>query len=210
VWTRGILTSEYGVDPSKVTWVVDDEEHVTQMKLPPNVVHVPAGQSLAAMMAAGTIAAAFTGNAGIGREGPPTAGWEAKERPKTADYSELFPDAHQREAEWHRRTGIYPFHGLIVVKDEILKAHPWIAKSLYAAFSKAKARWLPALRSGAANSADDKEYRDLIPLVGDDPLPYGVKANLPSINALIDYSVQQRLMPRRLSVGELFIDPEAG
>ncbi len=107
-------------------------------------------------------------------------GWEAKERPKTADYKELFADGPRIEAEWHRRTGIYPFHGLMVVKDEILKAHPWIAKSLYAAFSEAKAQWLPALRSGAANSADDKEYRDLIPLVGDDPLPYGVKANLPA------------------------------
>ena len=52
VWTRGILTNEYGLDASKVTWVVDDEEHVTQLKLPPNVVHVPQGKSLAAMMAA--------------------------------------------------------------------------------------------------------------------------------------------------------------
>src|SRR5918912_1520192 len=30
VWTRGILVDEYGLDSSKVTWVVDDEEHVSQ------------------------------------------------------------------------------------------------------------------------------------------------------------------------------------
>ena len=35
------------ISHSKVTWVVDDEEHVTQMKLPPNVVHAPDGKSLA-------------------------------------------------------------------------------------------------------------------------------------------------------------------
>src|ERR1700755_3220154 len=29
VWTRGVFTQEYGMDSSKVTWVVDDEEHVT-------------------------------------------------------------------------------------------------------------------------------------------------------------------------------------
>ena len=46
VWTRGILTNEYGMDSSKVTWVVDDEEHVTSLKLPPNVIHAPAGKSL--------------------------------------------------------------------------------------------------------------------------------------------------------------------
>jgi hypothetical protein len=32
---------------------VDDEEHVTQLKLPPNVIHTPAGRSLADMMSDG-------------------------------------------------------------------------------------------------------------------------------------------------------------
>ena len=32
VWTRGIFTNEYGMDSSKVTWVVDDEEHVTTLE----------------------------------------------------------------------------------------------------------------------------------------------------------------------------------
>src|ERR1700733_10818476 len=41
VWTRGIFVNEYGLDSAKVTWVVDDEEHVTTVKLPPNVVHAP-------------------------------------------------------------------------------------------------------------------------------------------------------------------------
>jgi 4,5-dihydroxyphthalate decarboxylase len=45
VWTRGIFVNEYGLDSSKVTWVVDDEEHVTTLKLPPNVVHAPQGKA---------------------------------------------------------------------------------------------------------------------------------------------------------------------
>ena len=53
VWTRGIFTNEYDMDSSKVTWVVDDEEHVTSLKLPPNVVHAPEGKSLQSMMAVG-------------------------------------------------------------------------------------------------------------------------------------------------------------
>ena len=43
VWTRGIYIDEYGLDTSKVTWVVDDEEHVTALKLPPNVVQCAGG-----------------------------------------------------------------------------------------------------------------------------------------------------------------------
>ena len=52
VWTRGIFVNEYSLESSKVTWVVDDEEHVTSLKLPPNVVHAPDRKSLAIMMAA--------------------------------------------------------------------------------------------------------------------------------------------------------------
>ena len=32
VWTRGIFVNEYGLDSAKVTWVVDDEEHVTTLE----------------------------------------------------------------------------------------------------------------------------------------------------------------------------------
>src|SRR5262249_38060248 len=77
VWTRGILESEYGVDPARVTWYTDDEEHVTEWVPPSNVVHLPPGESLAAMIAAGRLDAALSGAAGIGRSGPPTANLEA-------------------------------------------------------------------------------------------------------------------------------------
>jgi 4,5-dihydroxyphthalate decarboxylase len=59
VWTRGILIDEFGLDSAKVTWVVDDEEHVRELKLPPNVIHAPEGRSLADMMAAGELAAGY-------------------------------------------------------------------------------------------------------------------------------------------------------
>src|SRR6202047_1045426 len=52
VWARGIFVNEYGLDSAKVTWVVDDEEHVTTLKLPPNVGHEPEGKSLQRLMKA--------------------------------------------------------------------------------------------------------------------------------------------------------------
>src|ERR1700712_1054211 len=57
VWIRQVLIDEFGLDSSKVTWVVDDEEHVTKLKLPSNVIHAPAGSSLAEMMAKGELVA---------------------------------------------------------------------------------------------------------------------------------------------------------
>ena len=95
----------------------------------------------------------------------------SKEPQATAAYEELWKDGPTLGIEWYRRTGIYPFHGVIVLKDELLATHPWIAKAVYRAFREAKARWLPRLRSGQANTADDQKYRELIPVIGEDPLP---------------------------------------
>src|SRR4029077_4928217 len=128
VWTRGIFVNEYGLDSSKVTWVVDDEEHVTSLKLPPNVAHAPDGKSLVSMMASGELQAGFSGPAGIGRAGPPTGAWEQRAQPSTVSYPELIANAPEVEAQWFRRTGIYPIHGLIVVKDEHIKRYPWLAR----------------------------------------------------------------------------------
>ena len=209
VWTRGILAAEYGLDPSKVTWVVDDEEHVTQLKLPANVQHVPEGKSLVSMMAAGEIQAGFTARAGIGREGPPIEGWEGTSKPPSQVYHDLIAGTDALEAAWYKRTGVFPMHGVVVVKDSLLKQHPWLAKSLYDAFLAAKTAYLARLVKGEANAAEDKRYRELMPLVGPDPLQYGIPPNLASINMLIDFATQQRLMPRRMSVDELFVNPAA-
>jgi 4,5-dihydroxyphthalate decarboxylase len=209
VWSRGIFADEFGMDSSKVTWVVDDEEHVRELKLPSNVVHAPEGKSLASMMASGEIQAGFTANAGIGREGKPQPGWEAKQRVETTSYRELFPDGLERSADLYRRTGIYPFHGLVVVREAILDRHPWIAGAIFRAFNTAKLNWLAKLTSGEAQDKESREYRDFSAIVGDDPLPYGIEANRPTIEALIDYSLEQKLMPRRLSVDDLFVDTKA-
>jgi len=206
VWTRGIVVNEFGLDSSKVTWVVDDEEHVTQFKLPPNVEHVPDGKSLASMMASGEIQAGFAANAGIGREGPPKAGWQAKERKEANNYRELFSDPDSLGAEWFRRTGIYPMHSTLVVKDEILRANPWLAKTLFEAFQESKQRYLERLHDGSADSATERRHLKQMKVVGDDPLPYGLEVNRRSIETLILYAFQQGLIPRMLSTDELFIN----
>jgi len=208
VWTRGIFVNEYGLDSGKVTWVVDDEEHVTSLKLPPNVIHAPPGRSLAGMMASGELQAGFTGNAGIGRAGPPVAGWEQSGPSDAASYPELIPDAAKAEAAWFARTGIYPIHGMVVVKTEVLARHPRIARSLFNAFLEAKIAYLRRLIGGEADAPDDRRYRALSAVVGD-PLPYGLAANRASIEALATYALQQGLLAGPMSMNEMLVDPQA-
>jgi 4,5-dihydroxyphthalate decarboxylase len=207
VWTRGIFVNEYGLDSAKVTWVVDDEEHVTTLKLPANVVHAPEGKSLQSMMKAGEIQAGFTGPAGVGRAGPPISGWDkAGAAAAAADtYPELIANVENVEADWFRKSGIYPIHGLIVVKDEHIKRHPWLARSLMNAFVAAKKPYLEDLRRGQGDSPEDKRYRNFLSLMSD-PLPYGIAANRPSIEALVTYSLQQELIPSRPQLDRVFVD----
>ena len=210
VWTRGIFANEYGLNSVKVTWVVDDEEHVTALKLPPNVVHAPEGQSLQSMMKSGEIQAGFTGPAGVGRAGPPISGWD-KAGAAAADadiYPELITNVEQVEADWYRKSGIYPIHGLIVVKDEHIKRCPWLPRSLMGAFAAAKQPYLEALKCGQGDKPEDTRYRKFLSLM-DDPLPYGMTANRASIEALFTYSLQQELIPSRPQLDQVFvaIDP---
>ena len=193
VWTRGVLMNEYGVDNDRIEWIVDDEEHVTSLKLPPNVSHAPAGSRLASMMASGEIQAGFASRAGIGRTGAPTAGWEAKDE-QVPQYRELFDNALVLEAAWYRKTGVYPVHGCIVVRDDVLARYPLLADSLFEGFEEAKRQWLAKLHGGDADVADRDKYVDIIPFVGPDPLPNGMDANRATIEMLVNYAFQQKLI----------------
>lgn len=210
VWARGVLQSEYGVDPDSMTWVVDDEEHVTAYRLPENVVKTQEGQSIAGLFHDGDIDAALTGPAGIGRTGAPTSGWSIagagfdEARKPSEDFYPLFPDARSLEKDWYGRTGIYPIHGLVVVKNEILERHPELATSLMEAFTESKETFLGSLRAGVDDAKEFGSYSGLREIVGDDPLPYGVDLNEASINALIDYAVSQHILTKRYEIDDIF------
>ena len=203
VWTRAILMEEYGLDASRVTWVVDDEEHVTQLELPPNVIRAAEGRSLAEMMADGELVAGFHAAAGIGRIGNPVDGWTVVE----TDYPDLFPNAVELEMEWFKRTNIYPMHGTVVMKESVYQEHPWVARAIYDAFVKAKEEWLVNLDPATATAKSDKKYLRYRDFVGD-PLPYGIDANLDTIEMLERTAFKQDLTPKRMSIDELFVDPE--
>ncbi len=223
VWVRGLLQDEYGLDPERVTWVTDDEEHVTEFVAPANVIKAPPGRSLVEMLLDGELEAAFTGNAGVGRSGAPTAGWEAGagSTPRVEDsphIKPLLPDPASIEIERFCRSGVYPIHGVVVVKDAVLEAHPWVAGALFRAFTEAKRRYLadlkttsPRSNTGAAavgsytsslSSLEQVLRRQQI--VGEDPLPYGIEPNRSSLETMLQYAFDQKLTPQRYRIEDVF------
>lgn len=204
VWKRGILQNEYGVDLEKISWFVDDEEHVTSLALPPHVHQVPEGQSLVGMFAAGLLDAGTAGDAGLGRQGKPGAGWEQGTGVLPPDMRELFPDPGPRDADYFRRTGVLPMHGTLVVKEALLQENPGLAPALFEAFTQARAPYADAIANGTAAGKDAARDVALARIVGD-PLPYGLEANRASIQALIDYATQQGLIPAGVTPEGMFL-----
>ena len=120
----------------------------------------------------------------------------------------LFPNFKELEADYYRRTRIYPIMHTVVIRRDVYDANPWVALSLYQAFCAAKDRcYKLILDTGSAKaslawlqSALEEEQA----VFGPDWWAYGINANHESIDALLSYSHQQGLSDRRLAVEELF------
>ncbi|MCO1340505.1 hypothetical protein L0Z26_00925 [Burkholderia multivorans] len=82
-------------------------------------------------------------------------------------------------------------------------------RQLYAAFDKAKKDWLAKLDAGELSDKNSTKYLALRKIVGHDPLPFGIDANRKTIEALEATAFKQGLTPRRMSIDELFVDPQA-
>src|SRR5262245_30365140 len=117
VWTRAVLQEEYGVDLSRITWVLSGDEPVAEYKPTPNVVPLESGKTLAGALAANELAAVI--------------GLEKADNP---DIQPLIPDARERGLDAFRSRGHYPINHLMVVKDELLAAHPELGADVFDAF----------------------------------------------------------------------------
>jgi 4,5-dihydroxyphthalate decarboxylase len=182
LWARGILKGEYGVDLDKVTWVIVDEEHVAEYQPPPNVERAPEGKDLAEMLVAGEIDAAI----GAGRVDSP-------------DVKPLIPDAQNAAVAFYKKTGVYPINHTVVVKSEHLAADPSLGAKLFAAFKQGKE--LAPADEGLGKTRD---------LLGSDPVPYGIAPNRATLDMVIRFNVEQKIIPQAVAVEDIFAKDTVG
>ncbi len=182
VWARAILQEEYGVDLSRVTWVLSGDEHVTQYRPPDNVESIEPGRSLEELLRSGDLAAV------IGAE---------IDDPAVAP---LIPDPVEAAFDALRRRGLYPINHLVVVKDELIEAHPEVAAEVFHAFARAKEAYVDRLHSGAIETptATDRMYQRVMQETGDDPLPYGIEPNRAMLDTLVQHARTQRILDRAM------------
>ena len=133
VWARGILSDEYGVDLSRVTWVLSGDEHVAEYVPPSNVVPAAAGQDVA-------------DDGRRGRTRRPAIGIPAG-RPGMAP---LIPDAARGRATARCASAAStPSTTSSSSATNCSPQHPGLAASLFEAYAEAKRRYVAALADGA-------------------------------------------------------------
>jgi len=187
VWARAVLADEYGVDLRKITWVLSGDEHVEAYRPPPNVEPIEPGGDIEAQLLAGKLAAAIN------------------VRTKSPAIQPLIGNAEEAGIAAYRARGHYPINHCVVVKNDVLDAHPTLAESLFVAFTASKQRYVAWLRDQplAALSGSDRLYKRIQDL-GDEPLPYGIASNRRVLEELIGHAMAQGILRRKPAVESLF------
>jgi 4,5-dihydroxyphthalate decarboxylase len=110
--------------------------------------------------------------------------------PKDPRIATLIPDAKQAAKAWYEREKVVPINHMFAVHDDVARDHPDAVREIF--------RMLVESRAAAADSLPE-----IFP-------PIGLEANRKALELAIDWSFEQRLIPRRLTVDELFTDLTAG
>lgn len=215
LWIRGILEHDFGVSQYQIHWYMERSEEMshgaaTGFKPPPGISfnRIPQNKSLASTLLENELdvahvaspfvlkANALDRSSRIGGKGD----W-SKIRP-------LFPDRMVEAARFYKKHGFLPVNHTYIIRGDIYKKYPWVAFNLYAGFVKAKAlareRLLETIPSALFFGP---EYAAMTrDIVGDDPFPYGVKANRAMLDTITSYSYEQGLTPRKMTAEELFAE----
>jgi 4,5-dihydroxyphthalate decarboxylase len=201
VWIRGHLAHQYGVDLSTIRWVEGAVEkggphgspNAPPLLKPAAIERNRSGRSLNELLAAGDIDALAA----------------ARHPRPHPDVVPLFTDAKAVERAFYEATHIFPIMHLVAIRRDRYERDPWIASSLYKAFVEAKNRGLAQLHRPGAHAYMlpwiDQAVKEIEEVFGGDPWPYGIEANRPTLEALVQYMAEQDLIGRRLAVEDLFV-----
>ncbi|HMF97161.1 MAG TPA: hypothetical protein VKE96_22840 [Vicinamibacterales bacterium] len=122
-------------------------------------------------------------------EGGLAAAIMGSDMPRDLRVRTLIPDAIAAGRRWYEREGVIPMNHVFVVGQDLSQERPDIVRDIF--------RMLVESRRLAPESVTAT-----IP-------PIGVEANRKGLDMAIEWSYEQKVLPRRLSVDELFDDTTA-
>jgi 4,5-dihydroxyphthalate decarboxylase len=204
IWVRGHLAHQFGVDLSTIRWVQGAVEtvgthgkpHAPPLLQPVAMEQNETGVPLAELLARGEI------DALIGSRKPDSLG-------RHPDVARLFPDYRAQERALYETAKIFPIMHLIAMRRELYDRHRWLATSFYNAFVESKRRARARMRYGGSLAYMLpwllSEIEEIDEVFGGDAWPYGVEPNRPTLEALVQYMVEQHFIAKPIPIEELFV-----
>lgn len=219
LWMRAVLKELYGIEAKDNIWYngrIKELSHGGALGLdkdpPPGItLHwLTADQALDVMLDRGELDAAF----GLGPPPPPEERTFAPidrygSTPLTGNprIRRLFDDGGRAViTEYYRRTGIIPVNHMVIVQNRILREHPWVALEIYKACQQSKE--VAYQRARQARSAyllfEGKDFQEQAAIFGEDPYPFGIRANRKLLETLIQASLDQGLIRKPARIEDIF------
>jgi 4,5-dihydroxyphthalate decarboxylase len=203
VWMRGLLQHEYGVSPEEIHWRQGGQEQAGRKERTPlrpisgvDLQAIPEDRTLVEMLEAGELDALFTARA-------PSSFIAGKPHIKR-----LFPAIRMAEQSYYKKTGMFPIMHLVGIRKTLVQQYPWLPTSVFKAFCQAKELALVDLHDVNALHVTlpwlESETIETEALMGKDFWKYGVTENQREIEALMQYSFEQKLVDRKVDILELF------
>lgn len=195
-WVRGFLRDEYGVRPRDILWYTFMDKGAegarlagTSIELMPSGPGVDLIELLAEKIQQGEL------DGGVGPVNITRPG-----------IARLFPNFPEVEAEYYRRTGIFPTIHTVVVNERIVKEHPWVHRNLLDAFGKAAALTGKYVAEGKLQEWDRETWEVDRPILGGvDPFACGLgPGERRTVEAFLDYLLQDGGIKTKPEVEALF------
>lgn len=215
LWTRGILEHDFGVSQFKIHWYMERTEELSHGGAtgftPPKGIsfqRIPPDKSMASMLVANEIDVASINSPW---KGVPTVVGRYHKITGSGDWSKvkfLFSDRMAEGKRFFDKWGFLPVNHAYIIKGDVYRKHPWVAFNLYQAFVRAKEYFNAKLLNAIPTALFfGREYLEMTQkMFGEDPFPYGVKANRKMIQTIIDFSHEQGLTDKKMQVEELFAE----
>ena len=208
IMPKGVLMEEAGFQPQTCRWIVGGLDwplrpidfvarpHPADVE----VRDIPEGKELGAMLEAGEIDALISAD-------NPRCILENSPR-----VTRLYPDYPVVEREYYQRTGIFPIMHTVVIRRDLLKEHPELAKTIYQSFCEAKDAAVKKYEHGRIFNNMEMMFPWFSHLtttdrevLGEDWWPYGIAANRKAIEAVLRYHHEQGITKRLFKIEEIFV-----
>jgi 4,5-dihydroxyphthalate decarboxylase len=99
----------------------------------------------------------------------------------------VIEDPKEEAMRWFKKQAVVPINHMVVVKKSLVEQQPHVVKQVYELLRAGKTSTLPS--------------SDVI-----ETTPFGIEATRPGLELIIDYAHQQKIIPRRYSVDEIYED----